>query len=165
MKKPMEAVLGFSKSEKKVWKTLESAGEGLIVAEVAFRSNLPRMTVHKILHRFIARGLVGRSKHAKRFYYHARSLGTVLQEVLADTSASSSLELPLSPSTHIRTYVGLDAMLARIRTLAEAYRHERWSLLQSNASAAAIMENVPFSTITELNRIIFLNEQITDLLR
>jgi len=140
----IEKVLGFTRAEERVWSVLST--EGSSIAELARASRLPRMTVHKIVHRFIERGLVRKKKRGKRYEYHC-----------ADTSAMSD-----QSSEEIQIHRGRQAMLARLRELASVKR-ARWSLMQSTENARQIIEKVPRAEIEALNRTIADNGQITDL--
>ena len=157
----IEDVLGFSTAEKIVWHALSEEGQS--ISALTVKSKLPRMTVHKAVHRFCNRSLARRLKRNRRFVFVRTSMTELYERLFVNEEhLTGSSMLQMTQEVGITTYRGKDVILEKLLSLA-LVTHRRWTLVQSNSSTAEILKRIPVDKIKYINELIYKNSQITDL--
>lgn len=154
-------LFGFSKAEETIWDTL--GYEAVTIAELTRQTALPRMTVYKIMLRFLDRGIAVRIKRDKRFRYLKADPSNIALRVNEKLGVKGGVTtLAISDAARIKAHRGIPAMLELIDKLSSE-KQARWSLMQSSENAKLLIEKVAPSEVEKFNKKIAANKQITDL--
>lgn len=137
-------LLGFSTTEKQIYKVLSSRPQ--TIAELVETSELPRMTVHYALERFMNRGLVSRIKRKKHFRYLKISPHDIFKslDVFNNSLITTSLDTTI--------FTDYDQIVLLYRTLIEESENNRLRTIQTTVSTKNIYDRCSLEQLHELDR-------------
>lgn len=149
-----EQALGLSDKEKKVYQAL-SNGEPQSVTEVGREADVPRMTAHYALQRFLERGLAERVKRDNQFLYTKVSFAELAKDVLLPEGeiSSGALSVPVGEEVDLVVYKGFEEILQMYEKISASHPHQRLKTIQTTASTNHIYANFSIERLDTVHKI------------
>ncbi|PSO45147.1 MAG: hypothetical protein BRC25_03035 [Parcubacteria group bacterium SW_6_46_9] len=148
-----EQALGLSDKEIKVYQALTNDPQ--TVAEVTDNANVPRMTVHYALQRFLDRGLTERIKRNNKFLYTKVSFAELAKEALFPESGISSgaLSVPIGEGVDLVIYKGFEEILEMYEKITQNHPRQRLKTVQTTVSTGHIYANFSIERLDQVHKI------------
>jgi DNA-binding Lrp family transcriptional regulator len=149
-----EQALGLSDKEKKVYDAL-ATDEPQSVTEVGKEADIPRMTAHYALQRFLERGLAERFKRDNQFLYTKVSFADLAKDVLLPEGeiSSGALSVPVGEEVDLVVCKGFEEILQMYEKISANHPHKRLKTIQTTASTDHIYANFSIQRLDEVHKI------------
>lgn len=157
----LEQTLGLNKKEKLLYSKLGT--ESLSIAEIARRTDLPRMTSHYIIQRLFDRGILTRKKRNKQYLYCLVPVEKLILEILPQSSMSPcNISLPIKEGTGIALYHGFDQIYNLYKKICEKNIKKRVCTIQTTASTQSIYNQFDLESLDKIHYLMTKNKLIIE---
>ena len=145
-------LLRLSKNEVKVLRLLKNSPDPMVIADIADKGKIPRMTLYLALESLKGRGLAGYTRKGKRRFWHivdTKAFTSNMINALSELSGESEVGITAN-NTGFTIYRGIDGLYKSWDSLKDLPPHTRVYGIQPTASIKLAVKKLDWKRLKPL---------------